>query len=50
MLYSMALKPAPHTAALVQERIQEAIHSGKLSAPEQEAMKDFDADLEHYLR
>ena len=47
---SMSLKPEPHTAVLVQERVQEALHSGKLSQPEQQAMQEFDRDLERYLR
>ena len=46
---TMSLKPEPHTAVLVQERIQETLHSGKLSKPEQQAMKEFDRDLEQYL-
>ncbi|WP_229125928.1 hypothetical protein [Halapricum desulfuricans] len=46
----MALKPGPRTAALVKERVQEVLHNGKLSPPEQEAMANFDADLEHYLK
>ena len=46
----MGLKPDSHTAVLVKERVQEVLHNGKLSAPEQEAMERFDQDLEHYLR
>jgi len=46
----MSLKPGPHTAVLVQERVQEALHSGKLSPTEKQAMKEFDRDLERYLR
>jgi triphosphoribosyl-dephospho-CoA synthetase len=46
----MSLKPEPHTVVLVQERIQEALHSGKLSTHEKQAMKEFDRDLERYLR
>jgi triphosphoribosyl-dephospho-CoA synthetase len=45
----MGLKPAPHTAVLVKERVQEALHSGKLSPAEQTAMREFDRDLERYL-
>ena len=47
---SMSLKPEPHTAVLVQERVQEALHSGKLSPTEKQAMQEFDRDLERYLR
>jgi len=46
----MALKPEPHTAVLVQERVQEALHSGKLSEHDRQAMQEFDRDLERYLR
>ena len=46
----MALKPVPQTAVLVQERVQEALHSGKLSTQEKVAMREFDRDLEHYLQ
>lgn len=46
----MALKPEPHTAVLVQERIQEVLHSRKLSEHDRQAMQEFDRDLERYLR
>ena len=44
------LKPEPQAAVLVKERVQEVLHSGKLSEPEKEAMRDFDRDLERYLQ
>jgi|GEM_PF-2702821 len=46
----MALKPDPHAATLVKERVQEVLHNGKLSEPEEIAMREFDRDLEQYLR
>ena len=46
----MSLKPEPHTAVLVQERVQEVLHSGGLSTPDQLALQEFDRDLERYLR
>jgi triphosphoribosyl-dephospho-CoA synthetase len=46
----MGLKPGPHTAVLVKERVQEILHSGSLSEPEVEAMREFDRDLERYLK
>jgi len=46
----MALKPDRHTAVLVQERVREALHGGKLSSHEQAALREFDRDLEYYLR
>jgi len=46
----MALKPDPHAAVLVQERVQEVLHSGKLSEHDRQAMREFDRDLERYLR
>jgi triphosphoribosyl-dephospho-CoA synthetase len=46
----MALKPEPHTAVLVQERVQEALHSGNLSTHEQQEMERFYNDLERYLK
>jgi hypothetical protein len=46
----MALKPEPTTAVLVQERIQEVLHTGKLDEAESEAMRSFHDDLEQYLR
>jgi len=45
----MSLKPEPHTAVLVKERIQETLPSGKLSDSERVALEEFDRDLEHYL-
>lgn len=46
----MSLKPGKHAAVLVQERIEEALHSGKLSPPEKEELREFDDDLERYLQ
>jgi triphosphoribosyl-dephospho-CoA synthetase len=44
------LKPEPHTAVLIKERVQEVLQSGSLSEPEEESMREFDRDLERYLR
>jgi len=46
----MALKPDPHTAVLVKERVQEVLHGGNLATHEQIALEEFDRDLEHYLQ
>ena len=46
----MALKPEPTTAVLVQERVQEVLHSGKLDEMEKEALNQFSRDLERYLQ
>ncbi|QSG06416.1 hypothetical protein [Halapricum desulfuricans] len=46
----MSLKPAPRAAVLVKERVQEALHSGKLSEPDAQVLEEFDRDLERYLR
>jgi triphosphoribosyl-dephospho-CoA synthetase len=46
----MSLKPGARTAVLVQERVQEILHSGSLSEPEEQAMKEFDRDLDQYLQ
>lgn len=46
----MGLKPEPRAAVLVKERVQEVLHSGSLSEPEKEAMREFDRDLDRYLR
>jgi len=46
----MVLKPEPHTVVLVQERVQEALHSGNLSTRERQAMERFNNDLERYLK
>lgn len=47
---SMGLKPSPRKAVILQERVQEAIHSDRLPKEEKELMKELDADLERYLR
>jgi triphosphoribosyl-dephospho-CoA synthetase len=46
----MGLKPSPRTAVLVKERVQEVLHSESLSESEKEAMREFDRDLERYLK
>lgn len=46
----MVLKPEPRTAVLVKERVQEALHSGTLSESEEQSMREFNRDLERYLR
>jgi hypothetical protein len=46
----MVLKPTKTQAVLVQERIQEALHSDRLPEVEKESLRDFNADLERYLR
>lgn len=46
----MALKPSKQQAVLVQERVREALHSDRLPESEKECLREFDADLEHYLR
>jgi hypothetical protein len=45
----MGLKPSPRQAAILQERVQEAISSDRLPFDEKELMREFDADLERYL-
>lgn len=45
----MGLKPTPRQATIVQERVREAVESGRLPADEQQIMEDFDTSLEHYL-
>lgn len=45
----MVLKPEPHTAVLVQERVREVLAQGSLSEPEHVAMEEFERELEHYL-
>ena len=45
----MALKPSPRVAALVQERVQEALHSGSLEYADYLALREFDQALERYL-
>lgn len=47
---SMGLKPSPRQAVVLQERVQEALHSDRLPAEEKQLMEEFDADLERYLR
>lgn len=46
----MGLKPTPRQATIVQERVREAVESGRLPADEQEMMEDFDTSLENYLK
>ena len=45
----MALKPSPRVAALVQERVQEALHGESLEYADYMALRKFDRDLERYL-
>lgn len=46
----MVLKPEPHTAVLVQKRVQEAIHDDRLPDDERALLEEFNADLERYLQ
>jgi len=46
----MVLKPTPQQAVLVQERVQEAIHSHRLPAVEEEALREFNTALDSYLK
>jgi len=46
----MVLKPSKRQAVLVQERVQEALHSDRLPEAEKESLRAFNDDLEHYLR
>jgi len=45
----MVLKPTPRQTIIVQERVQEALHSDRLPREEQELLREFDADLDRYL-
>ncbi|QLG60502.1 hypothetical protein [Halorarum salinum] len=46
----MALKPNKRQAVLLQERIQEALHNSRLPEGEKAELREFNADLKHYLR
>jgi hypothetical protein len=46
----MALKPNKRQAVLLQERIQEALHSNRLPELEATELQEFNDDLEEYLR
>ena len=45
----MGLKPTPRQAVIIQERIQEALHSDRLPPEEKAIIREFDADLDRYL-
>lgn len=45
----MGLKPSPRQAVIIQERIQEAIQDDRLPREEQELLREFGDDLDHYL-
>jgi triphosphoribosyl-dephospho-CoA synthetase len=46
----MAPKPDKHTAVLVQERVQEVLHTNALSSDERDALAAFNQDIDQYLR
>jgi hypothetical protein len=46
----MGLKPSPRQAIIVQERVQEALHSDRLPNEEKQLLEEFDANLERYLK
>ena len=49
MIY-MVLKPTQQQAVLLQERIQEAIHSNRLPKAEESELREFNKAIEHYLQ
>lgn len=45
----MGLKPSPRQAAILQERVKEAIKSDRLPTEEKQLMREMDASLDRYL-
>lgn len=46
----MGLKPTPRQAVILQERVQEALHSDRLPQEEKALMEELDSDIDRYLK
>lgn len=45
----MVLKPSPRVAALIDERVAEALHDESLEYADHMALREFQQDLKRYL-